>query len=205
MTRIIVCSFSSGLDDMPRKQQADVVAVLSSLKRSGRFSVFEATANDTIARMMTRICHKGCTIVKPDGTRREYGKLVETDHESIGFPWTKVKLTEAGEQVLSVELVGLETGQTPAIILTAPLGISLDASPTLQIDGTSFASTGWKVCVQQGCIARVEAQDLAEKLRGAAKIVVSFQGPGEPPENIAIDVPIDGLSAGIDRIVQSNQ
>ena len=115
------------------------------------------------------------------------------------------QLTEAGEQVLSVELVGLETGQTPAIILTAPLGISLDASPTLQIDGTSFASTGWKVCVQQGCIARVEAQDLAEKLRTAAKIVVSFQGPGEPPENIAIDVPIDGLSAGIDRIVQSNQ
>lgn len=115
------------------------------------------------------------------------------------------QLTEAGEQVLSVELVGLETGQTPAIILTAPLGISLDASPNIQIDGTSFASTGWKVCVQQGCIARVEAQDLAEKLRTAAKIVVSFQGPGEPPENIAIDVPIDGLSAGIDRIVQSNQ
>ena len=115
------------------------------------------------------------------------------------------QLTEAGEQVLSVELVGLETGQTPAIILTAPLGISLDASPTLQIDGTSFASTGWKVCVQQGCIARVEAPDLTEKLRGAAKLVVSFQGPGDPPENIAIDVPIDGLSAGIDRIVQSNQ
>lgn len=115
------------------------------------------------------------------------------------------QLTEAGEQVLSVELVGLETGQTPAIILTAPLGISLDASPNIQIDGTSFASTGWKFCVQQGCIARVEAQDLAEKLRTAAKIVVSFQGPGEPPENIAIDVPIDGLSAGIDRIVQSNQ
>lgn len=115
------------------------------------------------------------------------------------------QLTEAGEQVLSVELVGLETGQTPAIILTAPLGISLDASPILQIDGTSFASTGWKVCVQQGCIARVEAPDLTETLRVAAKIVVSFQGPGEPPENIAVDVPIVGLSAGIDRIVQSNQ
>lgn len=115
------------------------------------------------------------------------------------------QLTEAGEQVLSIELVGLETGQTPAVILTAPLGISLDASPNIQIDGASFASTGWKVCVQQGCIARVEAPDLADKLRTAAKIVVSFQGPGEPPENIAIDVPIDGLSAGIDRIVQSNQ
>ena len=115
------------------------------------------------------------------------------------------QLTETGEQVLSVELVGLETGQTPAVILTAPLGISLDASPNIQIDGASFASTGWKVCVQQGCIARVEAPDLADKLRTAAKIVVSFQGPGEPPENIAIDVPIDGLSAGIDRIVQSNQ
>jgi invasion protein IalB len=115
------------------------------------------------------------------------------------------QLTETGEQVLSVELVGLETGQTPAVILTAPLGISLDASPNIQIDGASFASTGWKVCVQLGCIARVEAPDLADKLRTAAKIVVSFQGPGEPPENIAIDVPIDGLSAGIDRIVQSNQ
>lgn len=115
------------------------------------------------------------------------------------------QLTEAGEQVISVELIGLETGETPALILTAPLGVALAASPNVLIDGTSFASAGWKVCVQQGCIARVEAPGLAGKLREAKDIVVSFQGPGDTPENIAINVPTDGLSAGIDRIIQSNQ
>lgn len=102
MSRIFICSFSSGLDDLPRKQQGDVVAVLRALKASGRFSVFEATANQTIARMMTRLTHKGCTLVDPDGTRREYGKLIETDN-TCGFPWTKVKLTAAGERLLADE------------------------------------------------------------------------------------------------------
>ena len=41
----IVCTFSSGLDDLTRKQQGDVATVLRVLKSAGRFSAFEASAN----------------------------------------------------------------------------------------------------------------------------------------------------------------
>lgn len=86
-TSIYLCSFSSGLDDMPRKKQRDTVAVLRVLKKCGRFSVFEATANQVIANMMDRLCH---------------GPYIVTDH-SCGYPWTKVTLTAAGEALLSAD------------------------------------------------------------------------------------------------------
>lgn len=99
MTTAFICSFSSGLDELPRRKQKDVVEVLKVLKACGRFSVFEATDNDVIARMMDRLIHKGCAIVR-DGVRTDYGRLIETDN-TCGFPWTKVKLTEAGERLLA--------------------------------------------------------------------------------------------------------
>lgn len=95
----ILCSLSSGLDDLPRARQRDVAVVLRVLKARGRFSVFEATANDTIARTMTNLCHKGILIVSKDGTQK-FGKLIETDN-SCGYPWTKVRLTEDGERFLA--------------------------------------------------------------------------------------------------------
>jgi hypothetical protein len=81
---IFICSFSSGLDDMPRKDQRDIAKVLRVLEQCGRFSVFEATDNQTIATTMTKLCHSN---------------LIETDN-SCGYPWTKVKLTEAGRSYL---------------------------------------------------------------------------------------------------------
>jgi hypothetical protein len=98
MTSIIVCSFSSGLDDMKRKDQKDVVKVLRMLDQCKRYSVFETTANMDIARMITRLHHKGCTRVQPDGSRKEYGLLLKT----IGgaFPWTEIELTDGGKRLL---------------------------------------------------------------------------------------------------------
>lgn len=104
MTSFIACSFSAGLDDLTRKQQADPVAVLRVLKQAGRFSAFEASANDVIARTMTRMIHKGLTTIK-DGVRTNHGKLIETDH-SCGYPWTTVKLTPAGEALLAASSIG---------------------------------------------------------------------------------------------------
>lgn len=103
MTSFIACSFSAGLDDLTRKQQADHIAVLRVLKRAGRFSAFEASANDVIARTITRLIHKGLTTVK-DGVRTNHGKLIEVD--DAGYPWTNVKLTPAGELVLAAAEIG---------------------------------------------------------------------------------------------------
>ena len=98
---MFICSFSAGLDDMKRKEQADVVAVLRVLQQAGRFSIFEATANQTIARTITRLCNKACSIVR-NGVRTDYGKLIDTDN-SCGFPWTKVSLTDGGIRLLADE------------------------------------------------------------------------------------------------------
>lgn len=98
MTRIIVSSFTSGLDDMKRKDQRDVVKVLRILAECGRYSVFEATANQTIAAMMDRICNKACTMVGPDGKKCAYGRLINL----VGgnYPWMHIELTDGGKRLL---------------------------------------------------------------------------------------------------------
>jgi hypothetical protein len=96
--RVIICSFSSGLDELKVREQADPVKVLRILALTGRYSVFEATANMTIARMMTRMHHKGCTRIGLDGVKREYGLLIKSTGGD--YPWTTIELTEGGKRLL---------------------------------------------------------------------------------------------------------
>ena len=81
--RVHIDRFSAGLDDLSKKDQRDDAAVLRVLKRTGRFSAFEASDNEGIAATVTRLLRD---------------KLIE----SIGgeYPWTKVLVTAAGEAVL---------------------------------------------------------------------------------------------------------
>lgn len=83
VTSVRICSFSSSIDDMKRKDQHDLDMVLDVLERQERkrFSVFEVTDNMGIARTMTRIVQDG---------------YIETDI-SCGYPWTAYKLTEKGK------------------------------------------------------------------------------------------------------------
>jgi hypothetical protein len=81
-----VCSFSSGIDDMLRRHQADMRRVAEVLAREGRFGVFEATANPVIAKTMDRLARSGWFVF---------------DHESSGFPWTLVTLTDKGREALA--------------------------------------------------------------------------------------------------------
>lgn len=78
--KMIVCKFSAGLDEMPKKQQGDIRAVLRRLSGMKRFSVFEASENDKIANTMTDIFALGYA-------------------ESTGgeFPWTTFNITDSGK------------------------------------------------------------------------------------------------------------
>ena len=76
--------FTAGLDDLSRKEQRDHVAVLRVLHRTGRFSVFEASANQGIAGTMTKIMQSGW--------------VVDVGGE---YPWTKVRLTDAGLRLIA--------------------------------------------------------------------------------------------------------
>lgn len=83
MRKIHVCRFSAGLDDLSLKQQADHSAVLSTLKRLGRYSCFEASENRVIAKTM--------------GSLHERRMLNSTCE---AYPWSSCAVTEVGEQFL---------------------------------------------------------------------------------------------------------
>ena len=89
--------FSTELDELNRKQKADHIEVLRVLARTGRYSIFEATKNQVIAKTMDHLLLRSCiTIV--DGAKTEHGLLLtRTGGE---YPWTEVALTEAGKQMI---------------------------------------------------------------------------------------------------------
>ena len=69
-----ICSFQ-GVDTPTRKTLYEDFR--AAVLRAGRFSVFEATANDTAAAMFTRLCRDPGVVTEP-----------------VGFPWTKVRAKE---------------------------------------------------------------------------------------------------------------
>lgn len=93
--------FSEGLDDLTRKQQADHLAVLRVLHRTGRFSTFEASHSMVIAKTIDRLLSKSCITVD-DGVRTEHGPLlIRTGGQ---YPWCEVVLTDAGKRMIGVPL-----------------------------------------------------------------------------------------------------
>jgi hypothetical protein len=85
MRGVRICCFSSGIDEMKKKDQEDPVKVLAVLKCQPRFSAFEASANRGIARSITFLFERN---------------LVENVGD-LGYPWVKVRITELGQSVLS--------------------------------------------------------------------------------------------------------
>lgn len=75
--------FSAGLDELTRRQQRDPREVLRCLDRIGRFSVFEATENQSIAKTMDYLGKSGYIKTTPRG-----------------FPWSDVELTKQGRSLL---------------------------------------------------------------------------------------------------------
>ena len=73
MTSIHICSFSAGLGDLTRKEQGNPEIVLDIIRRRGRFSAFDASANQVIARTVTMLQRHRLT-VDPDSQ----------------YPWVKV-------------------------------------------------------------------------------------------------------------------
>lgn len=77
MKRIYIDSFQAAPTVTRNTTYADLKR---DVLAAGRFSVFEATENNFAASLYTRLCED------PE---------IETD-KSCGFPWTSVRLKEAG-------------------------------------------------------------------------------------------------------------
>lgn len=78
-----LCTFSVGIDELPRSKQRDAAEVLKILAANKRFSVFEATANNVIAKTMDRM--QGHYFTVTGGS----------------YPWCEIELTEAGKKLLA--------------------------------------------------------------------------------------------------------
>ena len=83
-----ICTFTVGIDELPRRKQRDPLEVARVLAQHGRFSVFEATANQDIARTMDKLMRNGWFV---------------SDAEASSYPWTHVTLTDAGRAALGME------------------------------------------------------------------------------------------------------
>ena len=80
-TSMIVCSFSGAIGDMSAKDQGDETKVLRVLRDNPRFSVFDATERPNIANSLDSLRERG---------------LIEYPKPQPGYPWCRVRLTEAG-------------------------------------------------------------------------------------------------------------
>lgn len=81
-----LCFFSVGIDQLPRKEQGDLRAVLTVLAETKRFSSFEATANGTIASTMDRLGNEG------------YYRVI-----GGSYPWVNIEITSKGWDLLEVQ------------------------------------------------------------------------------------------------------
>jgi len=94
-------TFSVGLDEMPRRDQRNPLKVLAVMEKAGRFSTFEASANQTIARTVTDLM-RGPWVESyvPDSYKGkpEIGGTVGPDQDT--YPWTYVRITDAGYAAL---------------------------------------------------------------------------------------------------------
>jgi len=84
---VFIDRFSVGIDELSARSQRNPVRVLRMLHRAGRFSVFEATANETIANTVQWLFDNG---------------YFTTDNSSR-FPWSKVVVTAKGKSLIGVE------------------------------------------------------------------------------------------------------
>ena len=97
-SNVHLCAFSSGLDDLTRKQQRDHASVLRVLAEEKGFTVFAATENQDIAETMDRLLTNSYSTVAPDGTKKDYGPLLNISGGL--YPWTEVELTAGGQRLL---------------------------------------------------------------------------------------------------------
>lgn len=86
MPPTFVCVFTVGLDELPRRAQKDPVLLAREIAKHGRFSAFEATANQTIARTVDKVMAAG------------WFRQLESE-----YPWTRVELTKKGRKALGIK------------------------------------------------------------------------------------------------------
>ena len=77
--KAIICSFESGLDDIPPKQRNNDDYVLEVLRKNPCFTCFSASEHQTLALTLDRLKQTG---------------RIEYPNPQPGYPWNKVRVIE---------------------------------------------------------------------------------------------------------------
>lgn len=85
MSAVFLDSFSGAIGDMKPRDQRDSRKVLAVLRDYPRFSVFDATERDAIARTLTNLYGAG---------------LIDYPKPQPGYPWCRAVVTPKGLQLL---------------------------------------------------------------------------------------------------------
>lgn len=85
MTGRVMLDTFTALDDVPRKLRNNAPTVLRALAKVGRFSCFEVDGK--LGAAITSLIRDG---------------MITTDHETIGYPWTLVTITDAGRAAMEL-------------------------------------------------------------------------------------------------------
>lgn len=100
--------------------------------------------------------------------------------------------TFAGE----VQLVGLESGQTPSLAATAPLGVWLEAGMTMQVDAAAPVTAPFERCQQQGCVARFSEAALMPLLEAGRELRLTYRTGPEAAQGVTLSVSLIGVREG---------
>lgn len=108
-----------------------------------------------------------------------------------------------GAPIATIRLFRLENGgeAEAGAVIAVPLETLLTAQLTMAVDGNSPRRYPFSVCDQLGCYARIglRAEEIAQFKRGS-KAVMSIVPFVAPDQRVAIDVSLNGFTAGYEMI-----
>ena len=109
-------------------------------------------------------------------------------------------IENSGAVLLEVQLVGLETGRDPSLLITVPLGVNITDQLTLKIDETVNQKFGYSTCGNRGCTVRILNSELIQPFSEGVELQVSYQLGLEDTREVERSVSLFGVQEGIEKI-----
>ena len=108
-------------------------------------------------------------------------------------------MREGGQRLLNVAVGYLAETETPAIIFTLPLGVSLPPGVSLQVDEGETKKFPVERCTENGCIAGLALDDASlATFKEGIKANVTFSDGARRP--VTVPVSLKGFSAGFTAV-----
>ncbi len=109
-------------------------------------------------------------------------------------------IENSGAILLEVQLVGLEVGRTPTLLMTVPLGANLPDQLAVKIDDAVDQNFGFSTCSNRGCTVRIMNSELIDRFAEGVELQVTYQLGIEDKRAVERTVSLFGVQEGIAKI-----